>query len=213
VADVLDLQSDALVIIHDAFKGLDYWKDFMTGGEWSGVAMDVHSYQVFADNEINRTETEHIQFACAQGKALSSFHLPTMVGEWSTAVTDCAKYLNGRGKGARWDGTLVEGGKVLGSCKCKSGSGKRFSPEYKKFLRQYWEAQATAFEKGAGWLSWTWKTQESDDWSYQAGLEYGWIPQDPTERKYPNICGEMTPPPTRPTRATRNPHRSRSTAW
>lgn len=45
------------------------------------------------------------------------------------------------------------------------------------------------FEKAGGWIQWTWKTESADDWSYSAGLEHGWIPGNPTERKYPNICG------------------------
>lgn len=66
-----------------------------------------------------------------------------------------------------------------------------------------------------GWVYWTWKarvffslsnTQSSsvlnrlpslisfsqaenaDEWSYQKGMEGGWIPQDPTERLYPGLC-------------------------
>lgn len=42
---------------------------------------------------------------------------------------------------------------------------------------------------GEGWLMWTWKAENSDEWSYKAGLDNGWIPKNPTERKYPNICG------------------------
>ena len=30
--------------------------------------------------------------------------------------------------------------------------------------------------------------ENADDWSYQKGLEGGWIPQDPTDRLYPDIC-------------------------
>lgn len=26
--------------------------------------------------------------------------------------------------------------------------------------------------------------ESGDDWSYQAGLKYGWIPKNPTEKKY-----------------------------
>ena len=29
----------------------------------------------------------------------------------------------------------------------------------------------------------------ADEWSYQKGLEGGWIPRDPRNRQYPNICG------------------------
>lgn len=32
------------------------------------------------------------------------------------------------------------------------------------------------------------QAENADDWSYQRGLEGGWIPQDPTDRLYPNIC-------------------------
>jgi len=35
----------------------------------------------------------------------------------------------------------------------------------------------------------TWKAEEADEWSYQKGLEGGWIPKDPSERLYPKICG------------------------
>ena len=33
------------------------------------------------------------------------------------------------------------------------------------------------------------QNENADDWSYQVGLEGGWIPQDPTDRIYPGICG------------------------
>lgn len=65
-----------------------------------------------------------------------------------------------------------------------------FSDEYKTFLRQYFEAQVSAFETSYGWLQWTWKVEpgNSDEWSYKLGLQYGWIPQDPTNKMYPDIC-------------------------
>ena len=104
------------------------------------------------------------------------------------AQTDCAKYLNGRGVGARYDGSYP-GSTAVGSCAGLTGSASGFSASYKTFLRQYWEAQTSTYEQGAGWVQWTWKAEDADEWSYQAGLKYGWIPQDPTQRQYPNICG------------------------
>ena len=189
-ANISNLQSNTLVLLHDAFQGLSYWNDFMTGGEptWAGVAMDIHIYQMFTNDEVARSEDENISAACSQGDALSSFHLLTIVGEWTPAATDCAKYLNGRGRGARFDGTY-DGASWTGSCSPVTGSGANFSPEYKRFLRKYWEAQSITFEKGGGWIQWTWKAEQADDWSYQAGLRYGWIPQNPTDRQYPGICG------------------------
>ena len=188
--DISDLQGNTVVLLHDAFKGLSYWSNFMTGGDsaWPGVAMDVHIYQMFSNDEVARSDDEHISAACSQGSALSSFHLLTIVGEWTPADTDCAKYLNGRGRGARYDGSYDDA-PWTGNCSSKTGSGATFSQDYKTFLRKYWEAQTITFEKGAGWVQWTWKAEQADDWSYQAGLEYGWIPQNPTNRQYPGICG------------------------
>ena len=45
------------------------------------------------------------------------------------------------------------------------------------------------FEKASGWIQWTWKAEQADEWSYSAGLQFGWIPRVPTNRKYPQICG------------------------
>lgn len=110
-----------------------------------------------------------------------------IVGEWTPAATDCAKYLNGRGVGARYDGSYP-GSTFVGSCTGLTGSASTFSSAYKTFLRQYWEAQVISYEKGDGWIQWAWKAENADDWSYQAGLAGGWIPQNPTQLKYPDIC-------------------------
>jgi len=114
--------------------------------------------------------------------------LKVVVGEWTPASTDCAKYLNGRGIGARYDGTYG-GNDAIGSCKGKTGPASSLDENYKKFLRKYWEAQTIAYEKAAGWIQWTWKAEIADEWSYQAGLENGWIPRNPTDRENPRICG------------------------
>jgi glucan 1,3-beta-glucosidase len=103
-------------------------------------------------------------------------------------MTDCAKYLNGRGVGARYDGTHEESPRRVGSCAEQTGTGESFSAEYKTYLRQMWEAQVVTFEKGSGWIMWTWKTEQADEWSYEAGLRYGWIPRDPTSLQYSHIC-------------------------
>lgn len=34
-----------------------------------------------------------------------------------------------------------------------------------------------------------WQAENSDDWSYSRGVAAGFIPKDPSDRKYPNICG------------------------
>ncbi|KAK0216153.1 exo-beta-1,3-glucanase [Armillaria fumosa] len=181
--------TNAVVLIHDAFQNLDYWNDFMRREDnYDGVAMDTHIYQMFSYEEVARSDDEHIAAACQKRSSLFSFHLLTIVGEWTAAPTDCAKYLNGntgRGVGARYDGTYPNSS-LMGDCGCKTGSALSFSPEYKVFLRKYWEAQVITYRN---WIHWTWKAESADDWSYQAGLVGGWIPSNVTERLYPSICG------------------------
>jgi aryl-phospho-beta-D-glucosidase BglC (GH1 family) len=181
-------QGNTVVLLHDAFQPLSYWQGFQTPPNWQGVAMDTHIYQMFSQDEVSRSNQQHIDAACAMASSLSSFDLWLIVGEWTPAATDCAKYLNGRGVGARYDGTK-SGSTKVGSCTGLTGSASSFSSDYKTFLRQYWEAQVITYEKAEGWIQWTWKAENADDWSYQAGLAHGWIPQNPTQLKYPNICG------------------------
>jgi glucan 1,3-beta-glucosidase len=138
---------------------------------------------------VAQSQSQHIATACAQGSNLQSFtSLWTIVGEWTPAMTDCAKYLNGRNVGSRYDGTYP-GSSPVGSCSSQTGSGATFSQSYKDFLRQSWEAQVVTYEKANGWIMWTWKTEDADEWSYSAGLQYGWIPQNPTALQNPGICG------------------------
>ncbi|KAG8771802.1 exo-1,3-beta-glucanase [Serendipita sp. 397] len=179
-------QQGAIVeFISDAFQPLSYWNNFMPWQNgFEGVILDTHYYGIFSQQEISRTWDQQVQAACARGNQLTTATLWTVVGEWTTAFTDCAS----KGTGSRYDGTYP-GSTFIGSCTPWTGSGANFSADYKAFLRRFWEAQVTAFERGQGWIYWTWKLENADDWSYSAGLKYGWIPQDPTQRIYPNICG------------------------
>ncbi|KAJ4499707.1 exo-beta-1,3-glucanase [Lentinula lateritia] len=183
-------QSNTVVLIHDAFQPLSYWNGFLTTADNNaqGVAMDTHIYQMFSDDGVAMSDDEHIQSACGQKSTLSGFDLWLIVGEWTPAMTDCATYLNGRGIGSRYDGSYP-GSTAVGSCTGLTGSASSFSSSYKTFLRKSWEAQAITFEAaGAGWIQWTWKAENADEWTYQAGLINGWIPQNPTSYRYPNIC-------------------------
>ncbi|KAF9509204.1 glycoside hydrolase family 5 protein [Hydnum rufescens UP504] len=181
-------------VMHDAFQPLDYWNGIMSSSSgYTNVLMDTHHYQIFSNAEAAMTWPQHISTACDRGVAMATWastsgNLWTIAGEFTTTPYDCAKYLNGRGLGSRYDGSYP-GSTILGSCSPFTGSTNIFSPSYTTFMRQFWEAQTIAFEKAQGWIYWTWKTESTDEWSYQRGLAGGWIPQDPTDRQYPNICG------------------------
>ncbi|KAI1796836.1 glycoside hydrolase [Ganoderma leucocontextum] len=179
------------VMIGDAFLGVGTWDGFLTYPEAQGVLMDFHEYQVFNYDQLEMSQDQHVNSSCQVLDTLSSYaksNLYTVSGEWSNAVTDCAKWLNGRGVGARWDGTWQPNQPTFGSCDGWTGNMSTFSDGYKTFLRKYFESQVAIGEAVQGWIFWTWKAENADDWSYQKGLEGGWIPQDPTDRLYPDIC-------------------------
>ena len=100
--------------------------------------------QVSLDNQ------GHIQSACGNAGRLIDYNqnnMWTIVGEWTPAMTDCAKYLNGRGVGARYDGSISQGAPSYGSCEGLTGPGWSFSQDYKDFLRQTWEAQVRSYKE------------------------------------------------------------------
>ncbi|PIL35559.1 hypothetical protein GSI_02287 [Ganoderma sinense ZZ0214-1] len=183
--------SSLKVMIGDAFLGVDNWDGFLAYPEAQGVLMDFHEYQIFNYDQIELSQDQHINYSCQVLDTLSNYaksNLYTVSGEWSNAITDCAKWLNGRGVGARWDGTYQSNQPTLGSCDGYTGNMSTFSDDYKTFLRRYFESQVAIGEAVQGWIFWTWKAENADDWSYQKGLEGGWIPQNPIDRLYPNIC-------------------------
>ncbi|KAI0749793.1 glycoside hydrolase [Daedaleopsis nitida] len=189
---VRDAAGDSLkVMIGDAFLGVGSWDGFLMPPDAQGVLMDYHEYQIFNYDQIEMSQDEHINYSCQVLETLSNYaksNLYTVSGEWSTAITDCAKWLNGRGVGARWDGTWQANQPTFGSCDGYTGDSSTWSDDYKKFLRKYFESQIAIGEAVQGWTFWTWKAENADDWSYQKGVEGGWIPTDPTDRLYPDIC-------------------------
>lgn len=81
-----------------------------------------------------------LQYSCQVLSTLRNYarsNLYAVSGEWSNAITDCAKWLNGRGVGARWDGTWQKNQPTFGSCDGYSGDSSTWSDDYKEFLRKY----------------------------------------------------------------------------
>jgi len=180
---------DLLVIFGDIFQDPaqgDTWNNKLQAPTYNNVALDSHVYRIFDTNSIKLDVDDRVEFFCGLKDGFGSGdHVWTLVGEWSPSYTDCAKGLNGRHKGARYDGTFP-GSQRVGSCKGKSGNADNFSNAVKNNLKRMWEAQADAFEGGIGWIMWTWKTQghTAEDWSYLAGVRHGWIPRDPSKRDF-----------------------------
>ncbi|GKZ80556.1 exo-1,3-beta-glucanase [Aspergillus niger] len=186
LADVQRLNPSTTLFMSDGFQPVESWNGFMQG---SNVVMDTHHYQVFDTGLLSMSIDDHVKTACS----LATQHTmqsdkPVVVGEWTGALTDCAKYLNGVGNAARYDGTYMSTTKY-GDCTGKStGSVADFSADEKANTRRYIEAQLEAYEMKSGWLFWTWKTEGAPGWDMQDLLANQLFPTSPTDRQYPHQC-------------------------
>lgn len=173
--------TNVAVAFHDAFQGVDKWNDFGSG-MWN-LVLDTHHYEIFDTTQVAMNLQQHVSTACDFGRKMAGTNKPTISGEWTGAVTDCTKYLNGFGKGARFDGSFG-GGSAVGSCAGKqTGSVASFSQEDKDNMTRFIEAQLDAFESAAGWLFWTWKTEGAPGWDLGDLLANGVFPKPVTSRK------------------------------
>ena len=179
--------SEVAITFHDAFQGVTSWGNW-GAGMWN-LLLDTHHYEIFDNGMVSQDLNGHIKQACDFGNQMASTGKNTIAGEWTGGLTDCAKWLNGKDKGARYDGTLSGSSKV-GDCAGKyTGSVAALSNDDKYNIGRFIEAQLDAYEKAAGWIFWTWKTEGAPEWDMQDLLANGIFPQPLTSRKYPGQCG------------------------
>ncbi|KAL8755602.1 MAG: hypothetical protein Q9184_004747 [Pyrenodesmia sp. 2 TL-2023] len=185
---VRSASSDFAVVFSDAFQDFSsYWNDFGSG--LNDLMQDTHQYQIFSPEQVGRSPSDHVSAACALGPKLASTNKWTIVGEWTGAQTDCAKWLNGLGKGARYDGTFPDSS-YTGSCEGKyTGTVAGLSSDDKNNLRSFIEAQLDAYEQRSGWVFWTWKTESAPEWNMKDLIAGGLFPQPLNSRQLPGQCG------------------------
>ncbi|KAI0825018.1 glycoside hydrolase [Trametes gibbosa] len=187
------------VVFHDAFLGLTHWQNYLRNGD--RMQLDVHQYLTFngqsADNYAARVKANQAcdAWATGQNTSMKTFGM-THVGEWSLGINDCGKYLNGVGLGTRYDGTFTSGNwPDVGDCTEYT--------DYTKYNAK-WKADMTNFALQSmsalqNWFFWTWKVgnssisgrPESPAWSYQLGIQEGWMPTDPRDSQ--GACDSSEP--------------------
>jgi len=150
------------------------------------VDIDAHHYQCFgaANNWAEHPDgwTKHLTEACRFGSDIASSPIQTWGGEFSLAVTDCQKYLQG-GYVTPYNPQSSDQ-----TCRYYNSDFSTFAPEYKEFLKDYFLAQLDSFEngeKGLGWTMWTMKTEANcaPEWDFLFLLENGIIPADLCNRE------------------------------
>ncbi|EMG50576.1 hypothetical protein G210_2149 [Candida maltosa Xu316] len=145
----------AKLVFHDAFLNIEAWKDFP--GEF---ILDHHLYEIFSEWQINLNLDQHLDSIRKQGESMARSGHRSIVGEFSGAMTDCAKYINGVGKGSRWDGTFQT--QRNGSC---LGHDNYNNLTFKNSTMSFLQEQFYTYEeKGSGWIFWCWKTESTLNW-------------------------------------------------
>lgn len=82
------------VVIHDGFDNPSGWNGFLTGQGAAGAIVDHHEYQVFKDGDNALSYGQHVDAVWGRlnqwGRGADKW---IVVGEWTSAMTDCAKWL------------------------------------------------------------------------------------------------------------------------
>ena len=204
--DAIDLVRDngikAIIVFGDGFMGLKKWQGKLQGRK--DLALDVHQYVIFNPGQIAYTHKKKVEYACdgwskqtTESMDTATGFGPTLFAEWSQADTDCARHLTNVGWGNRWEGTYDAHGTGADAleprcpteddrCSCRQANADAddYSGAYRDFLRMFAEAQMHSFEKGWGWWYWTWKAEGAVQWSYEAGLKAGILPDKAYERDF-----------------------------
>ncbi|KAJ7478039.1 glycoside hydrolase family 5 protein [Mycena galericulata] len=170
--------------IHDGFEGLSSWVGFLPGAD--RIILDTHPYFAFnnqPDSSPIATGTDPAsaggiwpQQACntwaqSLNTSRSAFGV-TVAGEFSNGYNDCGLFLTGV------NGTQSYGG----DCSLWMDS-STWNATVKAGVKEFALASMDAMQD---WFFWTWKIGNATDgvvrsplWSYQLGLEGGWMPTDP----------------------------------
>jgi aryl-phospho-beta-D-glucosidase BglC (GH1 family) len=185
------------VSFHEGFLGLPKWADYLPNAD--RLAVDTHPYLCFGGQSAATMDT-YANTPCTTWGAqintsMSAFGMTT-AGEWSNAVTDCGLWVNGVGLGTRYEGNYTgDTSPAVGSCEPWT-NWQAYDATTKKNIQIFAEASMDALQN---WFFWTWKignssvsgTVEAPAWSYQLGLQEGWMPTDP--RTANGACNNQNP--------------------
>ncbi|KAF8132038.1 glycoside hydrolase family 5 protein [Boletus edulis] len=174
----------AYIAIHDGFQGVASWAGFLQGSD--RIILDTHPYFAFNGNSNPQPiatgtglqaggiwpTTACDAWADSMNASQTAFGV-TIAGEFSNGYNPCGLFLTGT------TGTSSFGP----SCSLFLDS-SQWNQTLKDGLMEFTLASMDALQN---WFYWTWKvgnssttnTVEAPLWSYQLGLQGGWIPTDP----------------------------------
>lgn len=176
-------RSSNFFVYHDAFLPMSFWEAKLDAPDFQKTVLDHHRYEVFDAHQMTQDLDEHIasiQFAVDQ---FLQSPKAQVIGEWSAALTDCCKWLNGVGRGSRYDNTFANG-VFIGSCRY-SNDYRQPTEQDRTNTRRFIEAQLDIYNQTNGFFFWTWKTESAVEWSLSTLADIGLFPVPLDERRYP----------------------------
>jgi glucan 1,3-beta-glucosidase len=187
--DTVRENSNLTVVFSDALAEMDTWEHLLLingSTPYGNFYFDKHEYPALMPDLIRRPIENKVNAVCQEGMILKSSKLPVVVGEWSAALTDCAKYYNGVGVGHYFDGTIpnVPPG---GDCDHQNDINQWTIDELNNH-RRYVESQLEAWEQAGGWFFSNYKTEDAVSFDFVDLVKTGIIPFPLNQRKYPGIC-------------------------
>lgn len=175
------MPEDKFVVLHDGFK-IDEWFDFMQDkNTYKGVVLDTHQYLMVAEMEgCEQSIPGYIDYINQHYGPLmeeAKKHFPVICGEWCLFNSLACGHDTKGGK------TTLNG--VHAGSFDEVGAAKQ-----KEIYTALAKAQTKAFEKGDGWIYWSYKllTDTSspdwfgwDAWDLGRCVQFGWFPVQPKE--------------------------------
>ncbi|GJJ12020.1 hypothetical protein Clacol_006260 [Clathrus columnatus] len=186
-----------MIMFHDGFQPSPVWAGFL--GQPDRMAIDTHPYFAF-NAQSTAPISSYAPQACAAWGPLVNGSMATVgmtvAGEFSLATNDCGLYVNGVNLGTRYEGTFP-GGPTVATGSCEPWDDWESYTEDTK--QQLFEFAIASMDALGNWFFWTWKignstvtgTVRAPFWSYQLGLQQGWIPADP--RVATGYCNNSSP--------------------
>ncbi|KAK1920197.1 hypothetical protein P3342_002493 [Pyrenophora teres f. teres] len=190
----LRMISNMTAMMHDGFYDPQWLNGFLTpqDGNSQGAVVDHHEYHIFDSGLLSMSIDQHVALVCKSVSNYDGSDKPTVIGEWSGALTDCAPHLNGFKAGSRMEGTFASS-PYVGSCTGKSGPISSWSQEWKNDVRRYIEAQLDAFNtKTRGYFFWNFKTEgHAGEWDLFELLDNDVFPQPLDNRRFGKACSNF----------------------
>ncbi|KAJ2700778.1 hypothetical protein FB645_004867 [Coemansia sp. IMI 203386] len=186
---VKSVAPQAALVFHDAFLPDAEWESIVPQNLTDSL-LDTHIYHVFSQEQLQLSAEGHILQACDSGTKIrqSNQRVRTICGEFSLATTDCARWLNGFQRGARWDGSFQTDRPVVPGVTCHGEEDLRYwSREKREAARRFAMAQIQSYEKGSGWIFWNFKAENAASWDFIRLTREGIIPSPPFGNTF-NIC-------------------------